>query len=107
MVDAIQQMVANLGGSAPLRDIVDALPRAGLLPQTPTPENTVRTRIQEHSSDAAAFKIRNPDLFYSVEGIGRGVWGLRPGVAAKFGLTADADRNPALTAAHLVADAAD
>lgn len=36
----------------------------------------VRATIERNSSGSEAFEGKN-DLFYSVEGIGKGVWGLR------------------------------
>jgi hypothetical protein len=36
---------------------------------------TIRKIVEDHSSDSDNFK--GQDLFYSVEGIGKGVWGLR------------------------------
>lgn len=39
--------------------------------------NAVSREIQSHSTDAQSYVEGNDDLFYSVEGIGSGVWGLR------------------------------
>jgi predicted HNH restriction endonuclease len=39
-------------------------------------KDVIRRRIQDLSSDSAGFKQRE-DLFFSVEGLGRGIWGLR------------------------------
>ncbi len=39
-------------------------------------KDIIRRRVQDMSSDSAGFK-GGPDLFYSVEGLGNGVWGLR------------------------------
>lgn len=40
-------------------------------------EGSIRLIIQQHSSDTQIYKDMNEDLFYSVDGIGKGVWGLR------------------------------
>lgn len=47
--------------------------------EKPLPSNwtaVIRRTIQQHSSDSHSF-LGKIDLFYSVNGIGRGVWGLR------------------------------
>ena len=40
-------------------------------------ESSIRNIIETHSSDSDAYIEKNEDLFYSVEGKGKGVWGLR------------------------------
>lgn len=42
----------------------------------PSWKDVIRRRIQDLSSDSAGFK-QGEDLFFSVEGLGRGIWGLR------------------------------
>jgi HNH endonuclease len=42
----------------------------------PSWKEVIRRRIQDLSSDSVGFK-NGEDLFFSVEGLGRGVWGLR------------------------------
>ena len=37
----------------------------------------IRKNIQTHSSDCSSYNPKNQDLFYSVEGLGKGIWGLR------------------------------
>jgi len=37
----------------------------------------IRRTIEQASSDTTSYVSGNPDLFYSVQGIGQGVWGLR------------------------------
>ncbi len=72
------------GGVARLSDIYEELVLLRPdLPQTvPQRDNwqaTVRRTIENHSSDSQNFegsRAKN-DMFYSVNGIGRGVWGLR------------------------------
>lgn len=67
--------VENLGGVAAYKDIYAEVRRlrgdgvANL-------EAVVRKEVERHSSDSRAFEGRR-DLFYSVEGLGGGVWGLR------------------------------
>lgn len=37
----------------------------------------IRKNIQTHSSDCSSYNPKTQDLFYSVEGLGKGIWGLR------------------------------
>jgi hypothetical protein len=69
-----------LGGSASYEDLYAhiAAIRASLPPSW---KEVVRRRIQDLSSDSAGWK-HGPDLFYSVKGLGAGVWGLRSKLAA-------------------------
>jgi hypothetical protein len=65
----------NLGGSASYDDLYAEIERVrSELPATW--KAVVRRRIQDLSSDSAGFK-KGDDLFFSVEGLGAGVWGLR------------------------------
>lgn len=76
--DDIVTALRDLGGVAQLNDIYAQLDRS--LPRerkTATWEASVRRTIEQHSSDTESYAGRNPDLFYSVDGIGRGRWGLR------------------------------
>ncbi|GIZ13340.1 HNH endonuclease [Pseudomonas sp. NCCP-436] len=65
----------NLGGSASYDSLYAEIERIRTgLPSTW--KSVVRRRIQDLSSDSAGFK-EGRDLFFSVEGLGAGVWGLR------------------------------
>lgn len=74
-VQDIVQAMTNLGGSARYKDLYDEVYRirGGQVPKSFV--NVVRRTIQNHSSDSDGF--RGVNLFYSVEGIGEGHWGLR------------------------------
>ena len=73
--DDIVTALTNLGGSANYDDLYAEVERIrDELPQTW--KAVVRRRIQDLSSDSAGFK-NGDDLFFSVEGLGAGVWGLR------------------------------
>ncbi len=39
--------------------------------------------ITDHCKEAARYQSRNPDLFYSVEGFGKGIWGIKIGFPKK------------------------
>ncbi|MBD1914834.1 MULTISPECIES: HNH endonuclease [Cyanophyceae] len=67
--------LSNLGGSASYDAIYAEIDRLrDNLPQTW--KAVVRRRIQDLSSDSAGFK-NGDDLFFSVKGLGSGIWGLR------------------------------
>lgn len=65
----------NLGGSASYDLLYEEIERIrSSLPATW--QSVIRRRIQDLSSDSAGFK-GGRDMFFSVEGLGGGVWGLR------------------------------
>ena len=67
--------LAALGGTGTYDEIYSEVAR--IRPDLPpTWKDVIRRRIQDLSSDSVGFK-RREDLFFSVEGLGRGVWGLR------------------------------
>jgi putative restriction endonuclease len=71
----IVRAMERIGGSGTLAEIgreIQAI-RPAL---TPSWDATMRGTIERHSSDSRNFEGRE-DLFYSVGGIGNGVWGLR------------------------------
>lgn len=68
----------RLGGSGTYSDIYAEV--AKLRPNLPrTWKDVVRRVVEDRSSDSAGFK-HHEDLFFSVQGLGRGVWGLRSAV---------------------------
>ncbi|MEZ9388348.1 HNH endonuclease [Vibrio lentus] len=73
--DDIVQALKNLGGVANYDDIHDEIEK--IRSNLPTTwKAVIRRRIQDLSSDSDGFK-NGKDLFYSVNGLGGGVWGLR------------------------------
>lgn len=69
----------KLGGTATLSEIYIAIQERNLLPAlktNPTWKNTVRSEIQRHCSETKSFIEGNEELFYSVYGVNKGVWGL-------------------------------
>jgi len=71
IVDAI----TRLGGEAHYEDLYREIKSRHASQLTKEWEATVRRTIETHSSDSDNFTGK--DVFYSVEGKGRGVWGLR------------------------------
>jgi len=65
----------ELGGIAALSDIYERVKAIRPVPHPPHITAAIRGCIERNSSDSAAFSGK--DLFFSVHGIGSGVWGLR------------------------------
>lgn len=68
-----------LGGKAHYRDIYFTAKTVRLARSDTWPDSAeaiIRRVLEEQSSDSESFK--GQDLFYSVEGLGKGRWGLRP-----------------------------
>jgi hypothetical protein len=74
-VQDIVSAFENLGGKARYGELYEEVSRirSSSLPQSW--QAIVRQSVESHSSDSQVFK--GDDLFYSVEGIGSGHWGLR------------------------------
>ncbi len=79
-VEDIVTALANLNGVAPLADIYQEVRKVRPEPHPESLTAIVRGAIEDHSSDSARFKGK--DLFFSVKGLGGGVWGLRSFVTA-------------------------
>lgn len=74
-VDDIIQAFENLGGTAEYSELYDEVREVREEPLPKTWKAIVRNRVETHSSDSENFD--GNDLFYSVDGIGSGTWGLR------------------------------
>lgn len=84
--ETVEQALENLGGSAPLKEIYDEVRkvRTQLALSTPVSlEEVVRKELEYNSSDSSNWR-RTIDIFFSVEGIGAGRWGIRKAVARKL-----------------------
>ncbi len=75
-VEIIVQVLSGLGGKASYRDIYLKYETVIGTRLTYGQKAGIRKCIENHSSDSDNFKGEK-DLFYSVEGKGKGVWGLR------------------------------
>lgn len=69
------QAFENLGGVSALGALYNEVKRIRSKPLPKTTEAMIRSIIETHSSDSQIFG--GNDVFYSIEGIGHGVWGLR------------------------------
>jgi hypothetical protein len=74
-LEPIVQAMANLGGSAHYSDLYAEIERISTGPFSDNWKAAIRQTIEFHSSDSIVFK--GIDIFYSVEGKGKGKWGLR------------------------------
>ena len=75
-LDDIILAFRKCGGSAPYAALYDAYEKITGRTLTPGVKAGIRKCIEDHSSDSANYKGKE-NLFYSVEGKGKGVWGLR------------------------------
>ena len=65
----------NLGGEASYKSLFKEIEKIRHGPFSPEWKKTVRTIVTKNSSDSNYF--REEDIFYTVEGLRKGVWGLR------------------------------
>lgn len=74
--DDISSALIQLGGLSHYSDLYSKIEeiREGKLSENW--RAVVRRTIQQHSSDSESF-LKKEDLFYTIDGIGSGVWGLR------------------------------
>ncbi|RCK26413.1 hypothetical protein TH9_22670 [Thalassospira xiamenensis] len=79
---SVEAALENLGGTASLREIYDEVQRIREVENasiTMSLEANVRKELEYNSSDSANWR-KSRDIFFSVNGIGQGVWGLRSAV---------------------------
>lgn len=76
---SVEKALNNLGGAASLGSIyaeVRKVRASANDSQPPSLDAIVRRELEYNSSDSSNWKM-NRDIFFSVHGIGNGVWGLR------------------------------
>jgi hypothetical protein len=86
-LEDIAKSLENLGGIASLEELYEEVDRVRSGPLPASWQAIVRAVIEDHSSDSRRF--RGKDMFLSVDGIGKGIWGLRnqiPGTPAAVDL---------------------
>ncbi len=79
---SVETALGNLGGVAPLKVIYEEVRKVRQENGDTTPvslEEVVRKELEYNSSDSSNWHKRR-DLFFSVHGIGRGIWGLRSAI---------------------------
>ena len=74
-LEDVQKALQNLGGKGTYPQIYKQIKSIRKTPLPKTWEAIVRRTIETNSRQSENFA--GNDLFYSVEGIGKGVWGLR------------------------------
>jgi predicted restriction endonuclease len=75
-LDEIIEVFTELGGVASYIDIYNKVLERGNMNLAPNWDSSIRYTIQSHSSDSETYTGKF-DYFYSVEGKGKGIWGLR------------------------------
>ena len=75
-IEDISTSLSNLGGVAKLADIYQEVRNIRKGPHPKSIEATIRGTIERNSSDSAAH-VGGRDIFFSVNGLGAGIWGLR------------------------------
>ena len=75
-VEYIIQALTNLDGKAHYSDLYNEFERISGKRMTTGVKAAFRAEIERNSSDSTQFKEKR-DLFYSVNGLGDGTWGLR------------------------------
>ncbi len=78
-LEIVYKALINLNGASKYQPIYDEVLRIApdKCKANPSYENTIRRTIQSRSSDSLTYKPSNKDLFISLEGIGKGSWGIR------------------------------
>ena len=75
-IDDIVSALNNIGGVASLNEIYNEVKKIRPAPHPKSFDATIRGAIERNSSDSKAYSSNN-DLFFSVHGLGAGIWGLR------------------------------
>ncbi|MEE0920660.1 MAG: hypothetical protein U0L56_11605 [Lachnospiraceae bacterium] len=75
-LDYIILALKNLGGKASYSEIYEEYENVTNQTLTAGKKAGIRKNIEDHSSDSMNYKGKQ-DIFYSVSGIGNGMWGLR------------------------------
>jgi 5-methylcytosine-specific restriction endonuclease McrA len=81
--ESVEQALGNLGGNSSLKDLYPEVRNVRLENGDTTPvslEEVVRKELEYNSSDSSNWRGTR-DIFFSVHGLGNGVWGLRDQLA--------------------------
>lgn len=82
--ESVEAALSNLGGVAPLKKIYDGVRTVRQTHGDSIPvslEEVVRKELEYNSSDSSNWRGTR-DIFFSVHGIGKGIWGLRSSIKA-------------------------
>lgn len=78
--EEVEAALQTLGGQGTLEEIYSQVRKATKRELPPTWQAIVRRELEYNSTDSDSYQGRH-NLFYSVRGIGQGVWGLRSALA--------------------------
>ncbi len=78
-IEEIVEAMTELGGKAQYKKLYEKIKKRDQMNFLANPNWTaaIRQTIEYHSSDSSVFKPNKKDIFYSVNGLGHGTWGLR------------------------------
>lgn len=77
-LDEIIDALKDIGGDGQYEDIYESIKQRGIMNLSVKDYKAqVRGTIERFSSDSDVYQQGNKDIFYAVEGIGKGHWGLR------------------------------
>lgn len=77
-------VINNLGGQAHLSEIYAEIEKLRKDNLTQSWKSVLRGTIERYSSDSEVYNGKVEDLFYTVEGKGNGIWGLRYFIPTKY-----------------------
>lgn len=75
--EEIKIVLGELGGEAPYCDIYQLIEDRNIMILGDSWKSAIRGCMERFSSNSQVYKKGGRDVFYSVNGIGEGVWGLR------------------------------
>lgn len=73
-ISDIVSAISNLGGKAHYSELYAEIKRIRVAPLPNAWKKIVQRQIQDHASESSGFKSKK--LFYPVDGLGSGIWGL-------------------------------
>lgn len=76
-IDDILQAIRSLGGKAAYTDLYNEVARIRGENLPKTWQAIIRNQVESFSSDSENYRKHREDLFYSIGGLGSGIWGLR------------------------------
>lgn len=91
-LEYIIEALNNLGGVATYPQIYEEIRRIRKEPYTKSWKASVRATIESFSSDSMRYNQKS-DIFYSVKGLGEGIWGLRELKTIKYQEAVDVNEN--------------
>jgi len=91
--EEVKIVLEALGGSAHYDDIYELIEKRNIMKLSNSWKSVVRGCIERLSSDSEVHEETNEDIFFSVNGIGTGTWGLRNYTPNENNVDLDDDNN--------------